>query len=40
MIAAAVVMTRAVLPIPIATARCGSLVFSQASWTRDSKKTS
>ena len=40
MMAAAVVMTRAVLPMPIATLRCGSLVASQASWTRDSRNTS
>ena len=40
MIAAAVVMTRAVAPIPIATARCASRVSSQASCTLDSRKTS
>ena len=40
MIAAAVVMPRAVPPMPIATARCGSRVAIQASCTRDSRKTS
>ncbi len=40
MMAAAVVMTLAVAPIPIATLRCGSPVLSQASCTRDSRKTS
>ena len=40
MIAAAVVMTRAVLPIPMATLRWESLVCIQASCTRESRKTS
>jgi hypothetical protein len=40
MIAAAVVMTRAVLPMPIATDRCGSRVLIQASCTRESRNTS
>ena len=40
MIAAAVVMTRAVAPIPTATLRCASPVASQASCTRDSRNTS
>ncbi len=40
MIDAAVVMTRAVPPMPMATARCGSRVLIQASWIRDSRKTS
>ena len=40
MMAAAVVMTRAVLPIPMATLRCGSPVATHASCTRDSRKTS
>lgn len=40
MMAAAVVMTLAVAPIPIATARCGSRIAIQASCTRDSRNTS
>ena len=40
MIAAAVVITRAVLPMPIATLRCESPVFTQASCTRESRNTS
>ncbi len=40
MMSAAVVITRAVAPIPIATLRCASLVASQASCTRESRKTS
>ena len=40
MMAAAVVMTRAVALIPIATARCASRVASQASCTRDRRNTS
>jgi hypothetical protein len=40
MMAAAVVITRAVLPMPIATLRCASPVFAQASCTRESRNTS
>jgi hypothetical protein len=40
MIAAAVVMTRAVLPIPTATLRCASPVRAQTSCTRESRNTS
>ena len=40
MIAAAVVITRAVLPMPIATLRCASPVRCHSSCTRDSRKTS
>ncbi len=40
MIAAAVVITRAVLPIPMATARWASPVWCQASRTRESRNTS
>ncbi len=40
MMAAAVVMTLAVAPIPIATLRLASRVVIQASWILDSRKTS
>ena len=40
MTAAAVAMTRAVPPIPMATLRCASRVADHASCTRDSRKTS
>ena len=40
MIAAAVVITRAVLPMPIATLRCASPVLIQDSCTRESRNTS
>ena len=40
MIAAAVVITRAVLPMPIATARWASPVWCHASRTRESRNTS
>jgi len=40
MMAAAVVMTRAVAPMPIATLRWASFVVTQASWIRVRRKTS
>ena len=40
MMAAAVVITRAVLPMPIATLRCASPVPIQDSCTRESRNTS
>ncbi len=40
MIPAAVVITRAVLPMPIATLRCASPVAIQDSCTRESRNTS